>query len=295
MPRRSNAFQDLVALIEGQLAPLGATVHESHLLEDATTGEDREVDVVIEIEAGIHPVVIGIEVTDQKRPASSTWIEGIAQKHADLPINKTIAVSRSGFYRPAIQKARGLKIEVLTVEEATELDWQAKIDSMPFVHIESFLMPFLTEATLLFADAASPHEFEGIELSNLILYRPTGESRGTLKSILDRFLARRDVLETLSQKAFDDGVTIVEGEFRTQEGSYVLAGAEAKHLVTRIAFKAKCKKEIDVAELQKGRYGDVAVALASGESFGQPVRLAFSQKPGEDPLVSMRIYKPKEL
>ncbi len=113
MPKRTTIFQNLVALFEGQLAPLEATIHESRMLKDAGTGEDREVDIVIEVNAGVHPVVIGIEVIDQKRPASSPWVESIAKKHEDLPINKTILVSRSGFYRPAIQKAKALKIEAL--------------------------------------------------------------------------------------------------------------------------------------------------------------------------------------
>lgn len=154
MPRRSNKFQDLIELLERQLAPIGAKVSASQLLKDARTGDDREVDIVIETTSGIHPLRIGIEVIDRKRPADGPWMEGIAKKHEDLPIDKSIAVSRSGFYRPALIKAEAYKIDALTVNEVTELDWKAKIDSIPSVRLESFLLPYLTNATIIFGEAS---------------------------------------------------------------------------------------------------------------------------------------------
>jgi hypothetical protein len=294
MPRRSNAFQELVALLERQLAPSGARIYESKMLKDIRTGEDREVDIVIDTEAGIHPLRIGIEVIDRKRPASSPWIESIAKKHEDLPIDKSIVVSRSGFYRPAIQKAQALKIDTLTLKEATDLDWKAKIDSMPFVHIESFLLPYLTEATVFFVDENSLNKIKDLDLSDLSLYHPSGEPRGTLLSILEQFLAREDVIKALRKKAFTDAATVVEGEFRPEKGSYILGSGGAQHLVSGIAFKAKCRKEINAAQLHKGRYQDTAVVFASGHSFGRPVRIVISETPKEDPLVTMRVYKAKK-
>jgi len=293
MPKRSNAFQELVALLERQLAPSGARVYESRMLKDICTGEDREVDIVIDTEAGVHPLRIGIEVIDHERPASSPWIESIAKKHEDLPIDKSIVVSRSGFYRPAMRKAQALKIDTLTLKEATDLDWKAKIDSVPSIHIESFLLPYLTEATVLFADENSLSTMKDLDLPNLSLYRPSGESRGTLLSILKQFLAREDVIKALRERAFTDAATVVEGEFRLQKGSYILGGGGTQHPVSGIAFKAKCSKEINIAQLQKGRYRDAAVVLASGHSFGRPVRIVISETSKEDPLVTMRVYKVK--
>jgi len=293
MPKRSNAFQELVALLEQQLAPSGARIHESKMLKDIRTGEDREVDIVIDTEAGVHPLRIGIEVIDHKRPASTPLIESIAKKHEDLPINKSIMVSRSGFYRPAMKKAQSLKIDTLTLKEATDLDWKAKIDSMPYVHIVSFLLPYLTQATVIFADKNSLNTMKDLDLPNLPLYRPSGESRGTLLSILKQFLAREDVTKALSEKAFTDTATAVEGEFRPEKGSYILESGGTQHLVSRIAFKAICRKEIEAAQLQKGRYRDTAVVLASGHSFEHPVHIVISETPKADPLVSIRVHKVK--
>lgn len=66
MPKRTTNFQDLIELLERQLAPVGAKVIASKLLKDARSGEDREVDIVIETTSGIHPLTIGIEVIEHK-------------------------------------------------------------------------------------------------------------------------------------------------------------------------------------------------------------------------------------
>ena len=50
LPQRTNEFQQLVHFIEERLAGSGATVTESKLLADSVTGEQREVDIVIEID-----------------------------------------------------------------------------------------------------------------------------------------------------------------------------------------------------------------------------------------------------
>jgi hypothetical protein len=48
-------------------------------------------------------------------------------KHLTLPTDKLILVSRSGFYEPALTKARFYGIETITLEEALETDWDLAI------------------------------------------------------------------------------------------------------------------------------------------------------------------------
>jgi hypothetical protein len=194
-----------------------------------------------------------------------------------------------------LKKAEALKIDALTLKQASDLDWRAKIDSMPFVRIQSFLLPYLTQATVLFADQRSLSEFDGCEISNLVLYKPSSEPRGNLQSVLKQFLARENVVNALREKAFTDATTIVEGELSLEKGSYVLGKNGEKHLVAGLLFSATCKKEMNEATLQKGRYRDVAVVLGSGNSFGHPVDLVVSQTPGELPAFRLRIKKRPEI
>ncbi len=88
------------------------------MLRDKITGEEREVDIVIQSRAGTYDVAIGIEVVGWSRPAGTPWIERMRAKHANLPVDKLILVSESGFAKPAIKKAAFYNIETLQIEEA---------------------------------------------------------------------------------------------------------------------------------------------------------------------------------
>lgn len=296
MPRRSNNFQNLVEMLERQLAPTGAKVIGSHLLEDARTGDKREVDIVIETSAGIHPVVIGIEVVDQNRRASSPWVEYISAKHADLPIDKTILVSRSGFYKPALAKAESLKMDALTLEDATNLDWNSKIDKLKTIKIESFLVPYATKAKLILQEDNDQRFRAEIaactNLSAVEIFKPNGDSSGTVGSILDQFLANEELIKAAEKIAFTDGGTILEGGFQFVKESYIVGSDGNRHIVLGCNFRAKCRKEVKEITLDKGRYRETSVALGSGTSFGNPVQIAFSEnRDDESPMIGIRIER----
>lgn len=122
MPPRTNAFQRLVALLTATLAG-HAKVTESAMLPDRVTGGPREVDVLVVSKAASYQVALGIEVIAWRRPADTPWIEKMRAKHENLPTDKLILVSESGFSEPARRKAEFYGIETLTVDEACETDW----------------------------------------------------------------------------------------------------------------------------------------------------------------------------
>lgn len=122
MPKRSNPFQRLVALLHERIGT-DLEVTESRLLTDAITGELREVDVVIQSIVASYPICLSIECRDHMRPADVLWIEGVAMKHKHLPTSKLVLWSRSGFTKAALVKANALKIDAISQAEATQVDW----------------------------------------------------------------------------------------------------------------------------------------------------------------------------
>jgi hypothetical protein len=117
MPKRTNAFQNLVYLIHSAVAP-EAKVEPSAMVTDKTDGEPREVDVFITSQAGL-----GVEVIDRTRKADVQWVEQQCKKHEHLRIDKLILVSRSGFTRRALEKAEFFGAEPLTFSDALTTDW----------------------------------------------------------------------------------------------------------------------------------------------------------------------------
>ena len=122
MPQRTNAFQRLVTLLTATLAGY-ATVTESAMLQDSITREQREVDILVVVTVATYNINLGIEVISWGRRADTPWVEKMRAKHDNLPVDKLILVSESGFSGPAKVKAQFYGIETLTVDAACEADW----------------------------------------------------------------------------------------------------------------------------------------------------------------------------
>ena len=87
MPKRTNLFQDVVAIIQRHLAG-DADVEESAELTDALTGDICEVDVVIRGRTGGHEVVVSVEASKPARPATVEWVREMIGKRQHLETNK---------------------------------------------------------------------------------------------------------------------------------------------------------------------------------------------------------------
>jgi hypothetical protein len=72
MPRRTNIFQKLILLLNEQLSG-EASVTESAELQDAVTGEHREVDILIQGNIGDYIAIVAVECVDWQRKADVTW------------------------------------------------------------------------------------------------------------------------------------------------------------------------------------------------------------------------------
>ena len=84
MPKRTNDFQVLIALVERQLAASGVRVVESDILADRLTGELREVDVWVHATVSGKDVTLAPECRDHKRKADQTWIDTLRGAAARL-------------------------------------------------------------------------------------------------------------------------------------------------------------------------------------------------------------------
>ncbi|MGE3659549.1 MAG: restriction endonuclease [Mycolicibacterium sp.] len=118
MPKRSNEFQRLVAMLT-MLKSDGATVHESVEVMEIASQERREVDVVAFGKVAGHQTAVFIECRDWKRPQDVQWVEQARTKFDDLAANVKILVSSSGFTKTALTKAARYGIKTITPAEVT--------------------------------------------------------------------------------------------------------------------------------------------------------------------------------
>jgi hypothetical protein len=100
------------------------------MLKDRLTGYETEVDLVVTKNVGGIPVVLGIECTAEKRPATVEWVREMTAKHENLPVDKSVLVSRSGYSKQAQVLARAKGALPLTLDEAQSGDWSAFVGSL---------------------------------------------------------------------------------------------------------------------------------------------------------------------
>jgi hypothetical protein len=121
-------FQDLVARIHTVGEGSGAIVRSPDHVLDLQTGESREVDVSIRRRGASGIVLlITVEARDHKDVQDVTWIEQLSTKRRKIGADLTIAVSGSGFSRPALLTAEAEGILATTLEEleANDISWLA--------------------------------------------------------------------------------------------------------------------------------------------------------------------------
>lgn len=118
MSRAGRELELLVAALEDTIGSLdGVQVESPAHLKDRDTDQFREVDVAIRFKHGTHEVLIVMECRDRAAPSDVTWIEQIRTKCSSVGADRIVAVSASGFTKPALQKAKRYRIETRSIEQ----------------------------------------------------------------------------------------------------------------------------------------------------------------------------------
>jgi len=105
VPKRTNLFQDVVAVVYEHLAG-DAVKEESAMMVNSRTGAEREVDVVLRSTIAGHETVIAIEAAGRTRKAAVDWVEQMIGKHKNLPTDKVVLVAEAGFTEQAARSPR---------------------------------------------------------------------------------------------------------------------------------------------------------------------------------------------
>jgi hypothetical protein len=250
MPKRSNAFQRLVLLIQQTLAT-GWDVHESEMLADRETGELREVDIVLRSSAGPHPVVIGVECMAKKRPADVTWVEQQWAKHRVLT-DKLILVSECGFSRPALEKAKKLGIDAFALN-AIFREGEAAIRAVTQIGFDSIHLKVIRSTVGMGAP--------GPILTDIPIYDAAGRSQGTISEIWKRFAAS-PICYNLLKSRRENGRHQRNFEHVLPEGAYTLNPLREVVPLNYIVVTVEIWYEDTDLQATQGSYAGHAIAHA---------------------------------
>jgi hypothetical protein len=131
-----RGFEQLVARIEEDSAPLGLKVTSPDRIPCRTTGRLREVDASIRSRVGTANVLITVECRKRGRKQDVTWIEQLAAKKHAIGADRTIAVSSAGFSLNAQATARkhGIDVRRLSDLSIAEINHLLRLDFVLFTH-----------------------------------------------------------------------------------------------------------------------------------------------------------------
>jgi hypothetical protein len=122
MPKRTNPFQRLSASIMATLYNLPDYVVSESVIKRSKIGTPREVDIIIVPKKNPADKVL-VECRASKRKQTVQWIDELDGKSRKLGYKKVVAVSSSGFSKPAEREAKESGIETFHLREAEKLDW----------------------------------------------------------------------------------------------------------------------------------------------------------------------------
>lgn len=251
----------MIYLIHHQLID-EATVTESKFLYDRAANVDREVDIVIEIQAGDYPVIIGIECQGRCRVANVEWVEQMAAKHASLPTNKLILVSQSGFSSTARKKAEALGIRTMTLSQAIRSDWIGLVGQATMLLVKWGIEPVACFA--VFSQYKGQRNTLQLDF-NQQLYDREGYDvlivNEAIEIIMD--IQGEDLIKQMKQPDIDlqKPYTVFEMEFGIPAGTYLVDLSGTKQEINSFLIIGHCVRETELVDLKSGSFGSAQVAF----------------------------------
>ncbi len=115
-------YQEAVALLYEQLDSLGS-VQRNVALPDKVTGQPRQIDVLIEIEAYGHKISIVVDAKFHAEKLDVKDIEGVLALADAVRASQAVIVAANGWTEPAAAKAefQNCTLRLLTLEDALDL------------------------------------------------------------------------------------------------------------------------------------------------------------------------------
>ena len=272
MPARSTLFQRVVFQIHRQLAP-DATVQESALLSDRSTGGTREVDVVVRTTVGEHEIILSVECRDHARKATVEWVEQMATKHHFLPTSKLVLLSAKGFTRAALLKARSLKIDAYSFIEATEQAWAALLHDRADLTFQIWAYRILDVYNVFENDDLAEYPAS----PKLLLFSADGALLGTLGEVLRSYTERSaNFMDRAIDYARSTGETIFGGDFAvhpTLSADHPSMGRQPIKSF-RLCMEAMPTPDLHIAAAE---YRGAPIVYGHGHSPVGPFTVSFSQ------------------
>jgi len=286
MPKRTNEFQQVIHSIYLQLHT-EAPVEESRFLEDGATGDQREVDVVIETKKPAL-LLIGVECNSSTRRATVEWVEQMIGKHLMLPTNRLILLAKAGFTDQAKRKAQAFGIETLTLTDAQIVDWTKVVGKL------SRVATALPHIQVIAVGFTPPIDATSVDLHSL-LYSPGETLQGSLREVADTCVDKPKVQDQLNRICAEPGDNTLTFVYIPPTGSYVVDNVGGRHNVGQLLFRLAIHVDAHIGiDLHAYTFQNAQVAVGSFELSQEQGLLTIVEEEGKPLSADLRLAPKKE-
>lgn len=280
MPKRTNEFQQLIHAIHRLLEP-SARVTESMYLQDKSTGDQREVDVVVETETGGRKWLTSIECRDRGRLADVSWVESMLGKHRDLPTDDLILISHNGFTPQALRKAMHYQVRALSLTEAVSADWTQIVGKLTHVYVP-FLAANPLQCEIIYAHHYPVADVPAVPLETM-MFDSDDRPLGTLDQIgwaigRDSSVGK-DIMMCKGGVAGDYPATLT---YTVPTGSYVRDTTGAHHTIQELRYRIMFRiTERYPVPLKHGSLGELPVSFGPLAAHGANLHMTIIEPQGQ--------------
>lgn len=138
---RWQEYQEAVALFYEQLDSFGK-VHRSVTIPDKVTGQRRQIDVLVEIEAYGHTIQIVVDAKFHADKIDVKTVEEVIALANAVNASQAVIVAANGWTEPAAKKAEfaNLTLRLLPLEDALDLLVPDKWEMCPNCHQDCIVL-----------------------------------------------------------------------------------------------------------------------------------------------------------
>lgn len=286
MPKRSNEFQNLIFILQQQLVP-DARVTESMMLRDYATGDEREVDIVIETPFKDKTLRVCIECCDRSRKADVEWIEQMWAKHQDLPTDSLVLAARAGYTKGARLKAAVHQIEIADYSEVITADWSNILKLWKDIFLVNMAIGYSYSVVGLTEDQNEIRiDFTGDE----IITDKETRKIFTVGNVIEQLLEMHDFEQKIVDATPLDKGKGFELVFDAPLNRYTIMISSQFIVLQRIIVVARAQKAGTHAPLQHGAIGTTRFAYGKGTSFGSGYIVSLAEPAGDDVRAILQLH-----
>ena len=209
-------YEDLVARIQRELAPLGAEITQDERIVGVFSEVQRQIDVAVRITVDGRQLLTVIDAKDRARPIDVKAVEEFMGLVEDVEANKGILVASNGFSAASRRRARAAGIDLFSSVDVESTDWPTYLSFPCVVIFCSPLVSFSLEFGVDFHGS-----IDMAELPTLPLFDENGNKIGTPCSIFTDYWNNEEVNLDADYLTVE---SLVEYPilFRTEDVSYPL-------------------------------------------------------------------------